>query len=155
MRTNPKVVAILREKQLCCITLRGAHCTVGRVFASRLRLRSRNPLLGFRRLCTGRRLFSNPKYTRQKTPVSSIFCCNTNKRWLFSAHRPQSQSRRAPAPPAPLRAGGLNASRPSCPAQFGAIEECLLKREHSKVSIPCCVRTPVFSLALQNAMVCW
>ena len=44
LRTNPKVVAILREKQLCCITLRGAHCTVGRVFASRLRLRSRNPL---------------------------------------------------------------------------------------------------------------
>ena len=82
LRTNLKVAAILREKQMCCITLRGAHCTVGRVFAT---VAGCVPEIRFWDLgdCVREvRLFNIPKYTRQKIPVSSIFCCNTHKRWL-------------------------------------------------------------------------
>ena len=69
------------------------------------------PLWGFRRLCTGHHLFSILKFTRQKFTVSSIFCCNTKKRWLWSARWPQSQSIRAP--PHPPGAGGAGSPPPS------------------------------------------
>ena len=71
-----------REMQKCCITLRGAHCDVGSVYAT---VSGCAPEIRFWdlgdcvRAC---RLINNPKYTRQKTPMSSIFCCNTNNRWL-------------------------------------------------------------------------
>ena len=71
-----------RELQKCCITLRGAHCVVGSVNAT---VSGCAPEIRFWDLgdCVqARRLICNPKYTRQKIPMSSIFCCNTNNRGL-------------------------------------------------------------------------
>ena len=52
LQTNLKVVAILRKAVVLYHTARGTlRCW--QCECNRLRLRSRNPLLGFRRLCTG------------------------------------------------------------------------------------------------------